>query len=70
MLKILIIVLGSILVGAILISYLTFFFYIKQSFIKSAMSSGEERREAKRIWRKSRFTLLRMACRIMFRGGS
>ena len=68
MFKILLIILGSIFVGAILISYLTFFFYIKRIFIDNAVSAGEERRVAGRIWRKSKFIILKMASRIMFRG--
>jgi len=68
MFKILLIVLGSIFVGAILISYLTFFFYIKKSFIDSAISSGIAKREARMIWRKTKFSILKMASRIVFRG--
>jgi pyrroline-5-carboxylate reductase len=68
MFKILLIVLGSILVGAILISYLTFFFYIRKSFIDSSVASGIDRKEAKEIWSKTKLPILKMAFRIVFRG--
>ena len=68
MFKILLIMFGSIFVGALLISSLTFFFYIKKIFITDAISFGLGRREAIKTWRQSKFVLLRMAFRIVFRG--
>ncbi len=68
MFKVLLIVLGLIFVGAILISYLTFFFYIKKSFINSSIDFGTDKKQAKRIWRKTRSSILKIAFRIVFRG--
>ena len=68
MFKILLIVFGTIFVGAILISYLTFFFYIKKSFIDSVISSGTDKKKAKKIWRGAKLPILKMAFRIVFRG--
>lgn len=68
MFKIVLIVLGTTLVGAMLISYLTFFFYIRKSFIDSTISLGEDKRNARRIWRRAKLPILGMAFRIVFRG--
>jgi len=69
MFKILLITFGTIFVSAILISYLTFFVYIRKKFITSAVDSGTKRSNAKKIWRRSKRSILRMSYRIVFRGG-
>ena len=69
MFKIFLILVGSIFVVAILISYLTFFFYIKKIFVENVISSGETKREAIKVWKQCRSFLLKKSYRIVFRGG-
>jgi len=62
-----ILLLVSFLIIFILTGYIIYYFYIKSMFMETLYQHGVEKFEAKRMWRKSRWYLMKKSLEFMIR---